>query len=68
VLRAAAARPRICRPAWPRCPSCRVRGAGNDGDIYLRTLGPKTPLDLDRGPNKAWNLGGGGVLASPPFR
>jgi hypothetical protein len=67
VLRAAAARPRTCRAAWPRCPSCRVRGAGNYGDIYLRNLGPETPLDPDRGPNKAWNLGGG-VLASPPFR
>jgi general L-amino acid transport system substrate-binding protein len=45
-----------------------IRQVGNYGDIYLRNLGPETPLDLDRGPNKAWNLGGGGVLASPPFR
>lgn len=41
---------------------------GNYGDIYDRNLGPKTPFALDRGPNKAWNLGAGGVLASPPFR
>ncbi len=45
-----------------------ISQVGNYGDIYLRNLGPETPLDLDRGPNKAWNLGGGGVLASPPFR
>ncbi|MFV9504587.1 MAG: amino acid ABC transporter substrate-binding protein [Oscillochloridaceae bacterium umkhey_bin13] len=41
---------------------------GNYGDIYDRNLGPSTPFALDRGPNKAWNLGAGGVLASPPFR
>jgi general L-amino acid transport system substrate-binding protein len=45
-----------------------VRQVGNYGDIYNRNLGPDTPFDLERGPNKAWNLGGGGVLASPPFR
>ncbi|MEN9937503.1 MAG: hypothetical protein RLZZ387_4082 [Chloroflexota bacterium] len=45
-----------------------VRQVGNYGDIYNRNLGPGTPFDLERGPNKAWNLGGGGVLASPPFR
>ncbi|NOK57711.1 MAG: transporter substrate-binding domain-containing protein [Chloroflexi bacterium AL-N1] len=41
---------------------------GNYGDIYNRNLGPDTPFELERGPNKAWNLGAGGVLASPPFR
>ncbi len=41
---------------------------GNYADIYNRNLGPSTPFVLERGPNKAWNLGGGGVLASPPFR
>jgi general L-amino acid transport system substrate-binding protein len=45
-----------------------IRQVGNYGDIYDRNLGPQTPFALDRGPNKAWNLGGGGVLASPPFR
>jgi general L-amino acid transport system substrate-binding protein len=45
-----------------------VQQVGNYGDIYTRNLGPGTPFDLDRGPNKAWNLGAGGVLASPPFR
>jgi general L-amino acid transport system substrate-binding protein len=45
-----------------------VKQVGNYGDIYNRNLGPDTTFNLDRGPNKAWNLGGGGVLASPPFR
>jgi general L-amino acid transport system substrate-binding protein len=41
---------------------------GNYADIYDRNLGPDTPFALERGPNKVWNLGAGGVLASPPFR
>lgn len=45
-----------------------IRQVGNYGDIYDRNLGPSTPFDLDRGPNKVWNLGQGGVLAAPPFR
>lgn len=45
-----------------------IKQVGNYADIYNRNLGPDTPFDIDRGPNKAWNLGGGGVLASPPFR
>ena len=45
-----------------------VTQVGNYGDIYNRNLGPETPFELERGPNKAWNLGAGGVLASPPFR
>lgn len=45
-----------------------IRHVGNYGDIYDRNLGPRTPFALDRGPNKVWNLGQGGVLASPPFR
>lgn len=45
-----------------------IRQVGSYGDIYDRNLGPDTPFALDRGPNKAWNLGQGGVLASPPFR
>ncbi|MGQ9926088.1 MAG: transporter substrate-binding domain-containing protein [Chloroflexaceae bacterium] len=45
-----------------------IREVGNYGDIYDRNLGPGTPFALDRGPNKVWNLGQGGVLASPPFR
>ncbi|HMO57524.1 MAG TPA: amino acid ABC transporter substrate-binding protein [Roseiflexaceae bacterium] len=45
-----------------------ISQVGNYGDIYNRNLGPQTEFNLDRGPNKAWNLGAGGVLASPPFR
>ncbi|MBP1469008.1 amino acid ABC transporter substrate-binding protein [Candidatus Chloroploca sp. M-50] len=45
-----------------------IREVGNYEEIYNRNLGPETPFDLDRGPNKAWNKGGGGVLSSPPFR
>ncbi|PDW01620.1 amino acid ABC transporter substrate-binding protein [Candidatus Viridilinea mediisalina] len=45
-----------------------ISQVGNYGDIYDRNLGPRTPFALERGPNKAWNLGQGGVLASPPFR
>ncbi|EFO80136.1 extracellular solute-binding protein [Oscillochloris trichoides DG-6] len=45
-----------------------IRLVGNYADIYNRNLGPTTPFAMDRGPNKAWNLGAGGVLASPPFR
>ncbi len=45
-----------------------ISQVGNYADIYDRNLGPSTPFALERGPNKAWNLGSGGVLASPPFR
>ena len=45
-----------------------IAQVGNYGDIYNDNLGPDTTFNIDRGPNKAWNLGGGGVLASPPFR
>lgn len=45
-----------------------ISRVGNYADIYDRNLGPSTPFNLERGPNKAWNLGAGGVLASPPFR
>jgi general L-amino acid transport system substrate-binding protein len=45
-----------------------VSQVGSYADIYERNLGPDTPFDLERGPNKVWNRGAGGVLASPPFR
>lgn len=45
-----------------------IEQVGNYADIYNRNLGPGTPFALERGPNKVWNLGVGGVLASPPFR
>lgn len=45
-----------------------ISQVGNYADIYDDNLGDETAFAIDRGPNKAWNLGGGGVLASPPFR
>lgn len=45
-----------------------ITQVGNYADIYNRNLGPDTRFALDRGPNKVWNLGQGGVLAAPPFR
>jgi general L-amino acid transport system substrate-binding protein len=45
-----------------------ISQVGSYADIYNRNLGPETPFALERGPNKVWNLGAGGVLASPPFR
>lgn len=45
-----------------------ISQVGSYSDIYNKNLGPETVFAIDRGPNKAWNLGGGGVLASPPFR
>jgi general L-amino acid transport system substrate-binding protein len=45
-----------------------IEQVGNYEEIYNRNLGPRTPFNLDRGPNKAWNKGEGGVLSSPPFR
>ncbi|MBW4553925.1 MAG: amino acid ABC transporter substrate-binding protein [Aphanocapsa sp. GSE-SYN-MK-11-07L] len=43
-----------------------VKHVGNYGEIYDRNLGPKTPLNLDRGLNKLWIKGG--LMYSPPFR
>lgn len=43
-----------------------LQHVGNYGEIFERNLGPDTPFDLDRGPNKLWT--DGGLLYSPPFR
>jgi general L-amino acid transport system substrate-binding protein len=43
-----------------------IKHVGNYGEIYDRNLGPKTPLNLDRGLNKLWTKGG--LMYSPPFR
>jgi general L-amino acid transport system substrate-binding protein len=43
-----------------------IQEVGNYGDIYERNL---TPIGLgQRGPNKPWNAGEGGLLYAPPFR
>lgn len=39
---------------------------GNYAEIYDRNLGPDTPFNLARGPNRLWSEGG--LLYSPPFR
>ena len=43
-----------------------IAKVGNYGDIFDRNLGPKTPLNMERGLNKLWTEGG--LLYSPPFR
>lgn len=43
-----------------------IKHVGNYAEIYDRNLGPKTPFNLDRGPNALWI--NGGLLYSPPFR
>ncbi len=43
-----------------------IAAVGNYGEIYDRSLGPDTPLALDRGPNDLWT--NGGLLYSPPYR
>ena len=43
-----------------------IKAVGNYGEIYDRSLGPSTPLNLPRGPNKPWTQGG--LLYAPPYR
>jgi general L-amino acid transport system substrate-binding protein len=43
-----------------------IKATGNYGEIFDRTLGPKTPIGLDRGINQLWDKGG--ILYSPPIR
>jgi len=43
-----------------------IQEVGNYSEIYDRGLGPDTPLNIERGPNKLWTQGG--LLYSPPFR
>ncbi|MGH1418175.1 MAG: amino acid ABC transporter substrate-binding protein [Hyphomicrobiaceae bacterium] len=43
-----------------------IRQVGNYGDIFVRNLGAKSKLGLQRGLNKLWNQGG--LHYSAPFR
>jgi len=43
-----------------------ISAVGNYGEIYDRNLGPETPFNLDRGPNRPWTEGG--LLYAPPYR
>jgi general L-amino acid transport system substrate-binding protein len=43
-----------------------LKAVGNYGEIYERNLGPSTPLNIPRGPNKPWTQGG--LIYAPPYR
>lgn len=43
-----------------------VKQVGNYGDVFERSVGPKTPLKLERGLNALWNKGG--LMYAPPVR
>jgi general L-amino acid transport system substrate-binding protein len=43
-----------------------ISQVGNYGEIYDRTVGPDTPLGLERGINAQW--ADGGLLYAPPYR
>jgi general L-amino acid transport system substrate-binding protein len=43
-----------------------ISQVGNYKEIYLRNVGPSTPLGLPRGVNSLWT--DGGLLYAPPFR
>jgi general L-amino acid transport system substrate-binding protein len=43
-----------------------IRAIGNYGEIYDRTMGPDTPVGLERGPNEVWTRGG--LLYALPLR
>jgi general L-amino acid transport system substrate-binding protein len=43
-----------------------ITQVGNYGEIYERTVGPETPLGLERGVNAQWQ--DGGLLYAPPYR
>lgn len=43
-----------------------IQASGNYGEMFERNLGPKSPLRLERGPNRLSTQGG--LMWSPPFR
>lgn len=43
-----------------------ITAVGNYAEIYDRNLGPGTPFNLDRGPNRQWT--DGGLLYAAPYR
>ena len=50
-------------PAWALN---AIRAIGNYGELFERTLGPKTPIGLERGLNRLWT--DGGLMYSWPMR
>jgi general L-amino acid transport system substrate-binding protein len=43
-----------------------IRAIGNYGEVYDRSFGPATPVDLPRGPNRLWTQGG--LIYALPMR
>jgi general L-amino acid transport system substrate-binding protein len=43
-----------------------IEAVGNYGEIFERDLGAKSPMRLERGPNRPWTEGG--MLWGAPFR
>ncbi len=43
-----------------------IKALGNYGEMYNSTLGPDTPVGLERGPNEIWTRGG--LLYALPMR
>jgi general L-amino acid transport system substrate-binding protein len=43
-----------------------IKEVGNYGEMYDRTVGPDTPVGLDRGINALWT--DGGIMYAPPLR
>lgn len=43
-----------------------VQSVGNYGEMFDRNLGPRSPLDLERGVNRPWTQGG--LMYVPPMR
>ena len=50
-------------PAWA---FNAIRAVGNYGELFERTLGPKTPIGLERGMNRLWT--DGGLMYAWPMR
>jgi general L-amino acid transport system substrate-binding protein len=45
-----------------------IRQIGNYGEVFVRNLGPESPLKLERGPNALWTASPPGLLYAPPLR
>jgi general L-amino acid transport system substrate-binding protein len=43
-----------------------VRTVGNYGEVFDRNVGPLSKLDIPRGVNQNWNMGG--IQYAPPIR
>jgi general L-amino acid transport system substrate-binding protein len=43
-----------------------VQSVGNYGEMFERNLGDRSPLKLERGPNRLWTQGG--LMYAPPMR